>query len=1059
VQIGILGPLEVRDDAGRPIEVAGVRLRTLLTRLALDANRPVALPILVDAVWGDQPPAEETNALQTLVSRLRRAFNDTRAVVQSQAGYRLAIEPDCVDAHRFERLAGEGAAALRRGQHREAGRLLAAALALWRGPALVDAPGEACAVPAARLEDLRLAAVLDRIDADLDLTDPTVLVPELEALAAEHPLNERLTGQLMRALGASGRQADALTSYERLRVRLADELGVDPSPELQQTHLALLRGELGARRDTATRRTNLKAQLTSFVGREDEVARIGKSLELNRLVTLVGPGGAGKTRLAAEACAQIVDTAADGVWMVELAQVTTGADVPQAVLSSLDLRETRLLDRRGKLSTRDAITRLVEGLADKQIMVILDNCEHVIEASARLADHLLAECPDLRILATSREPLGIFGETLLAVPPLGQPAPTATAGEALEYPAVRLLADRAAAVRPDFAVDDANVATVIEIVRRLDGLPLAIELAAARLRTLPLEEVAARLSDRFRLLTGGSRTALPRHRTLRAVVEWSWDLLTADERRLAEHLAVFPSGITATSAAAVTDLDAADVPDLLASLIDKSLLQPAEDTRRVRMLETIREYGAERLGERGELAAVRARHADHFVAVLDEASPQLTTAGQLPWFALLQAERENILAALRHRCDNGDADGALRVAVQLASYAMMLGHHAEISSWMTDALAVPGGGDPELRLIATALLTLNSAASGVTDADADSTMSRLRELAHELVAIDVDSGPMVGLLRAAVAFFAGERELADRFIAEALAARDEWSRAAVHMFAANLAENEGDVPTMRREIDAALADFTRLGERWGLAGTLRGVAQLHTLDGRLDDAVAAYEQALRLSAEFQSREDEGFLLGRLADLELRRGNLAAARRHILRARDTADEHGAPLESVFTLALLAALEQQSGNLAEARTLQREAMRRMDGMPREHPAQGHLRAILLAVSARITCEDGELVTAREQIREAMTAALGTRDLPIVAAVGVTLAELAVAEERPADAASILGAAARLRGADDPTSREIAALTATLRAVLGEQRFESLYAQGKALDRDTAIERLTL
>jgi predicted ATPase/DNA-binding SARP family transcriptional activator len=1057
VQIDILGPLEVRDGAAGEVEVAGTRLRTLLTRLALDAGRPVAVGVLSDAVWGDRPPADETNALQTLVSRLRRAFGDTGVIAQSQAGYRLVAEPADVDAHRFEQLAAEGATALRQGDHRLAGRRLTEALALWRGPALADTRNEALATAAGRLEDLRLGAVLDRVEADLFLADPTVLVPELEALATEYPLHERLAGQLMRALGSSGRQADALQVYERLRMRLADELGVDPSAELQQVHLGLLRGEFGARQPHAHRRTNLKAQLTSFVGREDEVARIGKSLEQHRLVTLVGPGGAGKTRLAGEAASRVLDSADDGIWLVELAQVTSGSDVPQAVLGSLDLRETLILDRRAALTTRDAMTRLIEALTDTQVVLILDNCEHVVEASARLADHLLAECPQLRILTTSREPLGIFGEVLLAVPPLGQPAPNASAAEAMEYPAVRLFADRAAAVQPDFEVTDDSVSTVIEIVHRLDGLPLAIELAAARLRSLPLDEIAARLSDRFRLLTGGSRTALPRHRTLRAVVEWSWDLLTDDERTLVEQLSVFPSGVTASSATAVTDVDPAEVPDLLASLIDKSLLQPIDGGRRMRMLETIREYGAERLAERGRLGDVRARHADHFAALMAEAEPHLTTADQLSWFALLDDERDNIVAAMRYRCDHGDADGALELAVQLATYAMMLGNHAEISTWMADALAVPGCTDEQLHLVASALLALNTAASGTVVEDVDAGMDELRRLAHELTGLDAGQSRFVGILRAAVAYFAGDLALADRFIEETLAAGDEWSSAAVRMFRANLAENEGNVEAMRRETETALAEFRRLGERWGLASTLRGYAHLCTLDGRLDDARAAYEEALELAGQLNSREDEGYLLGRLADVELRRGDVDSARRYVLRARTTAEEHGSPWESVFTMAMLGSIEQQSGDADEARALQREAMRRVSAMPAGHPAQGHLRAVLLGVGARLAFDDEGIDTARDLAREAFAAALGTRDMPIVAAVGVTLAEIAASAGNPQDAAAMLGAAAQVRGADDPTARDIAALTARLRAELGEEVFDERYAAGKALDRESAIERL--
>jgi len=1060
VQIAILGPLAVADAAGAPREIAGLRLRTLLARLALDPGRVVALGALVDAVWGDEPPAEETNALQTLVSRLRRTLG-AGAIVQAQGGYRLAVEPEHVDAVRFERLAGEGATALRSGNHRRAAQLLSEALGLWRGPALVDVAGEGAgsslAAAAVRLEDLRIAAVLDRIDADLELSDPTALVPELEGLAAQHPLHERLAGQLIRALAASGRQADALAVYEGLRNRLADELGVDPSAELRQVHLDLLRGALPGPRvqAPAQRRTNLKAQLTSFVGREDEVARIAKSLEQHRLVTLVGPGGAGKTRLAGEAAGGIVDSAQDGVWMVELAQVTTGNDVPQAVLSSIGLREAHLLDRRGTLSGRDVVTRLVEGLVDKQAIVLLDNCEHVIEAAARLTDHLLAECPGLRVLATSREPLGIFGEVLLAVPPLGRPSPNTGATEAMEYPAVRLFADRAAAVRPEFEVRDGDVAIVVEIVRRLDGLPLAIELAAARLRTMPLDEIAARLSDRFRLLTGGSRTALPRHRTLRAVVEWSWDLLSAEERTLAEQLAVFPSGITADSAAAVCRLDRDDAADQLASLIDKSLLQPLDGGRRLRMLETIREYGAERLAERGELGELRARHAAYFADLLADAQPKLTTADQLPSFAKLAAERENVVAAMRYYCDTADADPALTMAVGLATYAMMLGIHAEITTWVSDALAVPGG-DPQLRTVARALLALNTAATGASVTDVEQSLRGLGDLARELAELDVVLNPMAGLLRCAVAFFAGDKELTERFMQETLDSGDPWARASVLMFRANMNENDGDVEGMRRDTELAMAAFGELGERWGLASTLRSVGALFVLDGRLDEAADAFREALRIYQEFESREDEGFLMAQLADIELRRGDFDSARRYLIDAQERAEENGAMLESVFTLAIIGSVEREAGNHERARELHREAMRRITAMPEQHPAQGHMRAILLGTSARIAFDDGELETAEQFAREAFAAGVATKDMPIVATIGVMLADV-TARTDPEEAALMLGASARLRGADDPTACDIRRVTAVLTDALGEARFAELYAQGKALDREAAVERL--
>ncbi|WP_460605712.1 BTAD domain-containing putative transcriptional regulator [Jatrophihabitans fulvus] len=1055
MQIGILGPLVVLDDAGSPVDVPGTRLRTLLTRLALEPGRPVGVERLALVVWGDAPPADPTNALQTLVSRLRRALGATGAVTQSASGYALAVGSDGVDAARFRALAAAGAAAVRSGAP-DALATLDTALGLWRGPALADTRDRAddLLAFAAELDDLRLTAVLDRTEARLAVDPSAVDLAELEHLVADHPLHERLAGLHVRALVSAGRGADALRAYDAVRRRLADELGVDPSAELQQLHVSLLRGDEGGR---APRRTNLKAQLTSFVGREDELARVVKSLGENRLVTLVGPGGAGKTRLASEAGHRIADSAPDGVWLSALATVTDGDDVPQAVFGSLGIREIHLFnDRRGaQLTTRDATDKLRDALADRAAVLVLDNCEHVIDATARLAEQLLSDCPDLRVLATSREPLGIVGEALLAVPPLGQPAPEAGPVDALAYPAVRLFADRAGAVSPDFAVCDATVGSVVEIVRRLDGLPLAIELAAARLRTLPVDEIARRIDDRFRLLTGGSRTALPRHRTLRAVVQWSWELLTDAERALVEVLAVFPAGITSASATAVhpDGVPADEVEDILASLIDKSLLQPIDGGRRLRMLETIREYGLEQLSDRGELAAARERHARHFREVLAEAEPYLTTRDQLPWFALLTAERENILAALRHYCDVGDADAALRIAVALGGYGMMLGEHADIAGWARAALEVPGGEDAELRLMTRALLAINSTAAGDGGADAD-WMPQLREIVAELRGIDRDlANPMLSLMRPVMAFFVGDNELAQQWSDEAMASDSAWVRAATRMFRAGFAENNAATDVARTETALALEEFEQLGERWGLASVLRNVAQLRTLDGDLEGAVEAYERALSLMDEMGSRDDEVFIYARLADLALRRGDDAAARAYLTTRpmRETEDSPG--LDTVFVLAAVGDVEHRLGSEAEGRRKIEDALSRLGTLPREHPAQGHMRALTYAVAARLAVVDGDLDRAADLADRSLQAAAGTRDLPIVSLPAVLLARLAAVDD-PRRGARMLGAAAVLRGGDDRTDLEVAALTTDLRAALGDEGFAEAYDTGRVLPAEAAL-----
>ncbi len=443
------------------------------------------------------------------------------------------------------------------------------------------------------------------------------------------------------------------------------------------------------------RASNLRAPVTSFVGREPDLERIDELLATARLVTLVGPGGAGKTRLAGEALARWVDRVDGGVWMVELAPVTAEVEIVPAALAALGLREGAVLDRPGA-TLRDGLERLIDALFDRDTILFLDNCEHLIGAAAALADTLLGACPGLRIVATSREPLAIAGENLVPVTPLG------------DDPAVELFLDRARAVSPGFALTPA----VAEICRRLDGLPLAIELAAARLRTMPVEQIAARLDDRFRLLTGGSRAALPRHRTLRAVVDWSWGLLDSDERVLARRLAVFQAGATEESAAAVCGVD--DALDGLTALAERSLVVPGP---RYRMLETIREYALEKLEEAGEVEATRTAHAQWFGALVDRAEPQLRGSEQRYWFRRLQAEKDDVIAALRWLGDSGDPRAALHLAVDLIWFWVLSGSPEEAMAWISFALAVPGETDPIDRLIAEgitqiAAVTQNHAAGG-----------------------------------------------------------------------------------------------------------------------------------------------------------------------------------------------------------------------------------------------------------------------------------------------------------------------------------------------------------
>ncbi|MFG2002580.1 BTAD domain-containing putative transcriptional regulator [Spirillospora sp. NPDC048911] len=454
MRIRVLGPLEVIGDDG-PVDVGGDRVRALVARLALDAGHPVSAELLIDDLWGEEPPRGALNALQRLVSRLRGVLGSD-AVRSEPGGYRLVARD--VDALEFERLAKAGRRGLDAGDFELAARVLRDAEGLWRGAALTglgDAPFAGAG--SARLEDLRVLANEDRIEAELARGRHAEIVGDVERPAAAHPLRERLQGQLMKVLYATGRQSDALAVYERVRGALEDELGIDPSAELADIHVAVLQQ---APELTPERRAPGIAPLTTFVGRESELRAVRGLLDEGRLVTIVGSGGVGKTRLALECEAD---------WFVELEPVVGSMDLVQTLLVALGVREQGL----------DA---LVEALRHRHGLLVLDNCEQIIDAAAEVAARLLAGCPGLRILATSREPLGVAGERRYAIPPLGLPDPGVSAAEAITFPAVRLFVDRAAGVRPGFEVTAGNVAAVVEICRNLDGMPLAIELAAARRR-------------------------------------------------------------------------------------------------------------------------------------------------------------------------------------------------------------------------------------------------------------------------------------------------------------------------------------------------------------------------------------------------------------------------------------------------------------------------------------------------------------------------------------------------------------------------------------------------
>ena len=655
---------------------------------------------------------------------------------------------------------------------------------------------------------------------------------------------------------------------------------------------------------------NLPVQLTSFVGREREIAEVKERLAGARLVTLTGPGGVGKTRLALEVAARVVEDVADGVWLVELSAVADAALVPQAVASALSLQEE---------SGRPLSASLAQHLLHKQLLFILDNCEHLADASAHLAQDLLRRCPGVRLLATSRETLGLAGEATYRVPSLSLPDPRQLPGasDLLHYEAVRLFADRAALSQPGFAVAAHNAATLVAICRHLDGIPLAIELAAARVRALSVEAIASRLGDRFRLLAGGTRTALPRHQTLRAAMDWSYDLLPESERELLQRLAVCAGAFSLEAAQAVgapDDGDGLGVLDLLTHLVDKSLVtvdQQASDVR-YRLLETIRQYGREKLVESGGADAAARRHRDFFLALAARAEPELARAAQMTWLDRLEADHDNLRAALEWSLAQPGDDAALRLAVALAPYWHARGYLSEGREWLDRARAQEDPRTPSLRLrtlIAVARLAF-----------AQDDFARTKTLMDEALPLARAADDRRSLALALgwlghANWHVGDRAQAAVFCEESLTlARtvdDPWTAAVVFVEVATVAVHEGDHHKAAPLIEESLQRFRTIGDAAGVAYCLYQLGGLALTRSDLQRAAALIEESLTLQRQLARKPSVAASLGRLGRIALLQGRYDHAVAYLEEGIALAEELGKKEDAAFRRVLigLAALAQR------------------------------------------------------------------------------------------------------------------------------------------------------
>lgn len=859
-RFGILGSLEILVE-GSTVTVSAGKQRVVLAALLLSANRVVSVERLVDAVWEETPPANARNALQTYVMRLRRLLGGSAdgPVFTASAGYGIEVAEDELDLDRFTNLVRQGRAALADGDTTDALDLLSRGLDLWRGQPLSDVPSEMLrrqVVPA--LTEQWLTAVESRIEAHLILGRHTEVLAELQELTAQYSLRERLWAQQMRALYLSGRQAEALECYRTISGLLVEELGVDPGQELRDVHQQVLRANPAPapplrvstiRENVSEKVSSIPGEVTSFVGRQVELAACRKALQAERLVTLTGVGGVGKTRLALRLAAAVEESHPGWVCLVDLAPLTDSEHVGRLVAEAAGIHDQ---------SMRPAVHVLVEHLKHQRLLLVLDNCEHLVSAVADLVAALLPAIPELRVLATSRQALGLIGEHLLRVPPLPIPSThdvvTGDSAALARYDAVRLLADRAAC-SSNVDILRADPHAVAELCRHLDGIPLAIELAAIRLASMSIHEVIDRLQDRFRLFSGaGARITPAYHQTLHAVIDWSHDLCTEPEQQLWARLSVFAGEFDLEAAETVCEGESItrhNVMDLIAALVSKSILSAHNygAITRYRLLETIRQYGRQRLRDHREDLLVRRRHRDYYQKMAENAVAGAGWCGDRMrwWIDRLHQDLPNLRAALDFCvAEPGQADAGLDIAHNLthARAWWFCGALGEGRNWIERTLALQTGPPHPSHVAAQAQAAWIAICQGDPTAatalfnDAKATADRLSmpdlqpilgfvEGAHALL---IESTPAaIPLLARAKEEFRQRNQTNDHYMATLM-----WTLAA-----ALLADTS--------EADAATSEFLTLAETqptdWGWAHWCRGLAELN--HGEPHQALAFFCAALR----------------------------------------------------------------------------------------------------------------------------------------------------------------------------------------------------------------------
>lgn len=1063
--IRLLGPLELRREGGPAIPVPETKVRTLLVALLAREGAPVTVDALAEDLWGDDPPADPGRALRTNVSKLRGvlAEADPEArdrITRGPAGYLLRVGPEEVDTGSFRALVRR---ARTEGHPAERARLLTEALDLWRGPALAGFTDALFAQPvAAGLETERTTAVEQRAEALLETGAHLAAVDTLAALTDEHPLRESAHKLYMQALYRVGRHAEALAVFERLRLRLADELGADPGPEVAALHTRILghAPELAGPHTPEPSRPTLKGPglpepVTGLIGKDTEVEEVLGRTVTERLVTLVGPGGVGKTRLALETAHRLDDDFPGGVWWVELdglpaedgtGEVHTGCLV-EAVAAAGGLRETAL-------GNADAnVSGLAGALRGKRTLLVLDSCEHLVGTVAALVGELIAGVPSVHCLATSREPLEVSGETVHEVLPLDVPAEDGEGETEEPSSAVRLFVARARGVSPGFVLDVQSRPLVEAICRDLDGLPLALELAANRVRALGPAEIAARLHDRFGLLTRGNRGVPERQRTLQAVVDWSWDLLSEPERIVLRGLSVHWGGCTLEAAEAVCSggpLAGHEVMEPLASLVGRSLViaEEHEGFLRYRLLRTISAYAARRLEEAGETRMRKDRHLGYQLRLAERGDTMLRRGEERTWLRRLSAEAADQRAAFDHAEDTGQVDEALRLANATSWHRWLVGRFGTVRRELARALELPGGSDV-YRAVAVTELTALEMFTGTSTKPVEAA----RRAVGRYAGID-DPLP-----RARASGFLGDHLLeldeypaAAEHLAEADAVLtedgDPWAFAGLRFSQARLHWEHGDLRASEEAVAESLRVYRELGSGWGRMRVAPLTHRHARARGKHEEALEEAEGALVLAEELGLSGELCFWLFTVGDCHLAGGRIDRAADLFARARTAAAEVADTPGMLHALLGQARVARLRGHPEETARFLEEWSRRAGGK-----VPPRIIGTMLIERGRLAEVEGEVAQASECHARALETLLSTGSPTAIASALDGAAGARALAGDGSGAALLLGAAHRARGAQGDSSGVLsngtdrARVTETVRALAGEG-FAALFHEGAEL-----------